>query len=178
MYEQDWMNADREQTCYRTGFTEPKKTKRGLAAAALILVIFLGGLHTAFRLLDIRLARNITKGASIAPASVGFSAGKDRTHTSAPNVPALGIRGESISDFEHLYYDVPAGFYITEVALGSPAYAAGVLPGDVLLYFNGQYTPDLAALEQKLAACNPGETVYLLLHRQNSAYSVELCLDK
>ena len=178
MYEQDWLKNSREQTCYRTGFTEPKKTKRGIATMLLILVIFLSGINTAFRLLDIRLFREITKDARIAPASVGFSAEKNRAYTSTPNVPALGIRGENISDFEHLYYDVPAGFYITEVAFGSPAYVAGILPGDVLLYFNGQYTPDLEILEQKIAACKPGEPVCLLLHRQNAAYSVELCLDK
>lgn len=177
MYEQDWPNVDGEQTCYRTGFTEPKKTNRGILAALLILVIFLGGINTAFRLLDIRLFRKITKDAGIAPASVRFAEEKDHALTQSPNVPALGISGESISEFERLYYDVPAGFYITEVASGSPASAAGLLPGDVLLYFNGQYTPDLAALEQQLAACNPGETVYLLLHRQNSAYSVEIRLD-
>ena len=178
MYEQDWPNAQQEQTCYRTGSTEPKKPKRGIAAAILILVIFLGGINTAFRLLDIRLFREITKDAGIAPASVRFSAEKDRSASQAPNVPALGIRGENISDFEHLYYDVPAGFYITEVATGSPANAAGILPGDVLLYFNGQYTPDLESLKQKIAACNPGESVCLLLHRQNSAYSVEIRLGK
>ena len=178
MNEQNWSEAGREQTCYRTGFTQPKKAKRGGLALVLILVIFLSGLNTAFRLLDIRLFRNITKDAGIAPASVQFSAETGRGLADAPNVPALGISGKSISEFEHLYYDVPAGFYVTEVADGSPAKAAGLLPGDVLLYVNGHYTPDLAALEAKLSACSPGETVCLLLHRQNTAHSVEIRLDK
>lgn len=177
MYEQDWLNADQEQTCYRTGFTEPKKAKRGVLAALLMLVIFFFGLNTAFRLLDIRLFREITKDAGIAPASVRFSA-ENRAHTQTPNVPSLGISGESISDFERLYYDVPMGFYVTEVASESPASDAGILPGDVILYFNGHRTPDLEVLEQKIAACSPGESVCLLLHRQNSEYTVEIRLEK
>ena len=178
MNEQDQHNTHNQQTCYRTGFTEPKKPKRGIAAAVLILVIFLSGINTAFRLLDIRMFRHITKDAGIAPASVQFSLENRQTATSTPNVPALGISGENISDFEHLYYNVAAGFYITQVAEGSPASDAGILPGDVLLYFNGFYSPDLEILEEKIAACNPGEPVCLLLHRQNSAYSVEIYLDK
>ncbi len=178
MNEQNWSGADKEQTCYRTGFTQPKKAKRGVLALVLILVIFLSGLNTAFRLLDIRLFRQITKDAGIAPASMQFSAETSRGLSASPNVPALGISGKNISEFEHLYYDVPAGFYITEVAAGSPANDAGLLPGDVLLYVNGHYTPDLAALEEMLAACSPGETICLLLHRQNAAHSVEIRLEQ
>ena len=177
MYKQDWSEADKEQTCYRTGFTQPKKVKRGFLATVLILAIFFSGLNTVFRLLDIRLFRQITKNADIAPSSVRFSTENGRGLTGTPNVPALGISGKSISSFEHLYYNVPAGFYITEVADGSPAKAAGLLPGDVLLYFNGHHTPNLESLEQMIATCSPGETVCLLLHRQNAAHSVEIYLD-
>lgn len=178
MYEQDWLNAEQEQTCYRTGFTEPKKTNRGLLAAVLMLAIFLCGLNTAFRLLNIRLFREITRDAGIAPASVQFSANKDSTPAQPPHVPALGISGENISDFEHLYYNVPVGFYITEVVAGSPANHAGILPGDVLLSLNGHQIPDLAVLEQKIAAYRPGETVRLLLHRQNSEITIDIQLEK
>lgn len=177
MYKQDWQNADTEQACYRTGFTQPKKTNRGILAALLMLVIFLGGINTAFRLLDIRLFREITKDAGISPTSVRFSAENDQPLTEAPNVPALGISGTIISEFEHLYYNIPAGFYITEVVAGSPANQAGLQPGDVLLYFNGYRTSDLKTLEQKIAACNPNEPVYLLLHRKKAAFSVEIRLD-
>lgn len=177
MYKQDWPKADKEQNCYRTGFTEPKKPKQGVLAALLILVIFLGSINTGFRLLDIRLFREVSKDAGIAPASVQFSAEKNHTLSQSPNVPALGIYGENISDFERLYYDVPAGFYITQVAAGSPAEEAGIRPGDVLLYFNGHHTPDLDVLLEKIASCNTDETAYLLLHRQDLEYSVEIRLD-
>jgi len=75
MYEKNW--SEQEQTCYRTGFTQPKKQKRGPVSVLLVLVIFFGGINTAFRLLNIRLFREITSDAAIAPASVQFS-GKTR----------------------------------------------------------------------------------------------------
>ena len=58
MYEKNW--SEQEQTCYRTGFTQPKKQKRGPVSVLLVLVIFFGGINTAFRLLNIRLFREIT----------------------------------------------------------------------------------------------------------------------
>ena len=51
MDEQNWMHE------YRTGRTQPKKSRSGLIAVLLILVIFLAGIISAMGLLNIRLFR-------------------------------------------------------------------------------------------------------------------------
>ena len=53
MDEQNWMHE------FRTGRTQPKKSRNGLIAALLILVIFLAGIISAMGLLNIRLFRQL-----------------------------------------------------------------------------------------------------------------------
>ena len=55
MDEQNWMHE------YRTGRTEPKKSKSGLIAVLLIGVIFLGGIISTLSFLNIRLFRKINE---------------------------------------------------------------------------------------------------------------------
>ena len=44
---------------YRTGRTDPAKSRRGLIAILLILVIFLGGLVSVLSILNIHLFRRL-----------------------------------------------------------------------------------------------------------------------
>ena len=174
MYEKHW--KEQEQTCYRTGFTQPKKTHRGPVAVLLMLVIFFGGLNTAFRLLNIRLFREITQDAAVVSSSVQF-AGRTRAAEDAPGLPALGLTGKEISAFEQQCYALPSGVYITAVEPGSSAEKAGILPGDILLYFNDTPTSSVNTLEKILYSHAAGETVKLKLHRSGAEYSVKLHLD-
>ncbi len=173
MQEKNW--TEQEQTCYRTGFTQPKKPKRGPVAVLLVLVIFFGGMNTAFRLLNIRLFREITQDAAIAPASVQF-AQKSRSVDSAPGLPTLGLTGKEVSSFEQLCYEIPTGFYITAVTPGSSAEKAGIQPGDILLYLNDKRTSNLKALKEILYSHAPGDAVKLKLHRSGAEYSVTIYL--
>lgn len=163
-----------EQTCYRTGFTQPKKSKRGPIAVLLVLIIFFGGVNTVFRLLNIRLFREITQDAAIAPASVQFS-GRTRSVGSEPELPPLGLTGKVLSPFEQQCYQMPSGFYITAVAAGSYAEKVGILPGDILLYLDSTPAADAEALKQELFSRAPGQTVNLKLNRNGTVYLV--CLD-
>ena len=174
MYNKNWV--EQEQTCYRTGFTQPKKPNRGPVAILLVLVIFFGGLNTAFRLLNIRLFREITQDAAIAAASVQF-AGRSRAAENAPELPALGLTGKEITTFEQQCYEIPSGFYITAVAPGCCAEKAGILPGDILLYCNDTPTTNINTLQKILSSHASGDTVKLKLHRSGAEYSVSLCLE-
>lgn len=176
MFEKDWPSEEQEQTCYRTGFTQPKKTKRGFMAILLVLAIFLGGVSTTFRLLNIELFRNVTRDSAIAPASVQFSR-KSRGMDHTPGLPSLGLTGQEISSFEHICYNIPLGFYITQVKSGSTAEIAGILPGDILLYFNGVRISNVDILKTALYAHSAGDKVTLFLYRQGGEFSVELYLD-
>ena len=165
-----------EQTCYRTGFTQPNKSKRGTVAVLLVLVIFFSGVNTTFRLLNIRLFREITQDAAIAPASVQFS-GNARAAASEPGLPVLGLTGKELSAFEQQCYDFPSGYYITAVAPGSCAEKAGVQPGDILLYLNDTPTTNVTALQKALHSYASGDTVKLKLHRSGAEYAVNLSLE-
>lgn len=48
-------------------------------------------------------------------------------------VPYLGIVGQTVTEDIQEQYGLPAGVYINEVVLGSPAYDAGIKAGDVLV---------------------------------------------
>ena len=50
-----------EQNFYQTGSTRPPKSYRGLIAALLVLVIFLGGIVSALGLLNIRLFKQVSE---------------------------------------------------------------------------------------------------------------------
>lgn len=173
MYHKNW--TAQEQNCYRTGFTQQKKPKRGPLSVLLVLIIFFSGLNTAFRLLNIRLFREITQDAAVAPASVQFSAG-GRSAKCAPGLPSLGLTGKAISDFEQQCYEIPSGFYITAVEPGSSAEKAGILPGDILLSFGDTPATDLSTLETLLISHVSGDTVKLKLHRSGAEYAVSVQL--
>ncbi len=177
MYEKDWSDWEQEQTCYRTGFTQPKKKKRGLVATLLVLAIFLGGISTTFRLLNIELFQNVTENSAVALASVQFSR-KTRGIEQAPGLPSLGVTGQEVSTFEQLCYHIPSGFYITQVKTGSAAEQAGLLPGDILLSFEGNPTPTSQSLKDILYTYHAGDCVSLLLYRQGQEVSVTLNLDE
>ena len=170
MEEKHWS----EQTCYRTGFTQPKPTKRGPIAILLVLVIFFGGLNTLFRLLNIRLFREITQDAAIASSSVQFS-GHSRIVENNPVLPVLGLTGKEISPFEQQCYGLPSGFYITAVTPGSPAEKAGIQAGDILLYCNDTPANNLTALKKALHTAK--DSFKLKLHRTGTEFSAVVCLE-
>ena len=173
MYE---TNREQEQSFYQTGFTRPKKTRRGPVAILLVLFIFFSGMNTAFRLLDIRLFREVTQDSAIASASVQFA--KKSRSAAAPGLPSLGLTGKDVSGFEQKCFCLPAGFYITQVASGSGAEAAGIVPGDILVQFNGQRTAGVEALKKALHPHAPQDRVALHLYRNGVYFTVELSLDE
>lgn len=169
-------NGFKEQV-YRTGATSPKTSRRGLLSAVLVAAIFLGGLFSILSLLNIHLFRSLTQDAGIAPASVRFSQKNDREQT-AVAYPALGISVQEVSGFEKSFFHLPQGLYITRVSAGSVADAAGIMPGDILLFLDGSRITGDDGLQQQLSVCGNGNPVVLRLSRNGAEYSVTLILDK
>lgn len=88
--------------------------------------------------------------------------------------PYLGITGESISDFYQFYYRLPKGLYITEVARGSSAEAAGLEVGDILMSIDNTNITSSQALETLLYGYIPGDTMQAIVYRSGKQYRVTL----
>jgi serine protease Do len=60
---------------------------------------------------------------------------------------------------------VTHGVVVTDVVPDSPAYRAGLRPGDIILDVKGRRITDVGGLHRELATLQPGESVPLYVHR-------------
>ncbi len=92
--------------------------------------------------------------------------------------PSLGIEAESISSFYQMYYNLPAGLYITEVLDGSSAEAVGLRSGDVLVILENTRVTGMDAVKSILYSHKVGDTVSAVIYRNGRQYQVELTIDE
>ena len=92
--------------------------------------------------------------------------------------PALGFAAETVSPFLQMYYGLPQGVYITEVAPGSHAAHAGLSAGDILLSFGGARITDTDTLIAQLYARNAGDSVNVVVYRDGQQYTATLTLEQ
>jgi len=87
----------------------------------------------------------------------------------------LGVNIQSVTDdiAESLGLDKPRGALIASVTDGGPAQAAGILPGDVVLSFDGKAVDDMRHLPRIVAETPIGQTVKVTVWRKRK----ELVLD-
>ena len=114
---------------YRTGRTDPAKSSRGLIAALLICVIFLGGLVSALSIMNIHLFRQLNSGQT---APLSFAEGTAAVSTE----DCLLLAGMALQEPDPVYqqlHDLPAGLYVVQVEPGSQAETLKIQPGDVIV---------------------------------------------
>jgi serine protease Do len=90
--------------------------------------------------------------------------------------PALGITGESVSNFYQYYYRMPAGLYITELEEGCDAEEKGITSGDILISIGSSRITDMDSLREALYKCEVGDAVQLIIYRSGRQYSVTVTL--
>lgn len=90
--------------------------------------------------------------------------------------PSLGVSVQQMSTFDQLYYRVPQGLYITEVAQNTDAAAKGLVPGDILLSIDGQRLASIDTLRQLLYGHNAGDTVTAVIYRSGLQHQLEITL--
>ncbi len=91
-------------------------------------------------------------------------------------IPYLGIHGQDISHAVSDKTGLPAGIYVTEVLADSPAFAAGVQPGDVISVIDEKNVLTLRTLHERLMAFTPGQEVSLTVLRNGADGYVEIPL--
>lgn len=86
-------------------------------------------------------------------------------------VAYLGLGISTVTSEIEKEYDIPRGVYIKEVKMDSPAMAAGLQSGDVIVEMDGMTIYDEASYEKRMLQVKPGDKVRLIIKRQsNNAY--------
>ncbi|GEM_PF-2691824 len=89
----------------------------------------------------------------------------------------LGIRCISIRDVDAEKSGVPEGYYVIEVEENSPAYQAGIQPGDRLVGINHLSAGSGQFLVKRMDGMEAGETVNITLIRRSGEGYVTLLLE-
>ncbi len=165
---------------YRTGATQPPKTHNGLIAVLLILVIFLGGISSVLGLMNIRLLGQLNQLEEREISPVCFTDQDQQTmpaRAQQGTEVSLGFSGKEVPYFWQMYRKLPQGIYISTVEDGSTAENLGIIPGDILLSFDGQRLTETAMLKTILENKVPGDSVSMLLWRNGKQFPVTLILE-
>ena len=92
--------------------------------------------------------------------------------------PSLGLACENVPEAYQRYYRLPAGAYITKVAEGSAAQKAGLAVGDILLSIQDIRVTSVDELNSALLSMNAGDTVNVVIYRNQKQYSATITLDQ
>ena len=168
-----------ETGTWQTGRTEPPKTRGGLIALLLTLVILLCGISTALSIMNFKLYWQLNTQKS-AP-QVAFSRSDDPTQpTEAPHeteitlqVP-LGISGTIIPRVYQRYYHLPSGLYVTQVNTSSQAFTKGIVVGDIITQINNAVIEDAGALDAFAQTVKDGDPVTMTLYRNGTLQTIEM----
>lgn len=82
--------------------------------------------------------------------------------------PSLGMTVEEITPEAAKVFGLSesSGLVVVEVEEGSPASAAGINPGDIILEMDQEPVKDIDSFEKKIAGYKKGDTVLLLIKRR------------
>lgn len=171
---------EREPSYYETGCTHPLKSRGGIIAVLLAVVIFFGGMLNALSLMNIRLSWMDSPDAVATPVSFcsdPLDALLAKEASAGYMGQLLGICGQDITVTDQLFYRLPQGVYITQAAAGSHGFCQGLRIGDVLTEFNGSRINSLSQLEQLLSDAGAGDTVELCIYRNGSRQTIRVTMD-
>ena len=92
------------------------------------------------------------------------------------DVPYLGAHISTVTDKIANTYGIPKGVYIKEVEMDSPAMAAGIQSGDVVVKANDSEITSYSELLKVLNDMQPQDVLLLTLSRQGREMQVEVTL--
>lgn len=82
------------------------------------------------------------------------------------DIPYIGLQIVTVTNTIAEEYDIPKGVYIKDVVMDSPAMAAGLQSGDILVEMNGESIISAEMYESALLALEPESTVEIIVNRQ------------
>ncbi len=84
------------------------------------------------------------------------------------DIPYIGLGIKTVTSAIANEYEIPKGVYIKDVAMDSPAMAAGIQSGDILTEIDGVTVYTTESYENQLLSIKPGKAVKVLIQRQGS----------
>jgi membrane-associated protease RseP (regulator of RpoE activity) len=166
------------QDSYETGSTKPPKSRGGLVAVLLVLVILLCGITSYLSVLNVRLVLQINQDEpdsqiQFLPATTAPTTVDDHSDDLLP-----GVEGRTVSAPEQAFYHWPAGVVVTKVSPDSPAAEAGLMLGDILTEIDGTAVTDVKSLQAAVAALQTGDAVSVTYCRDGESYHSFTCIWK
>ena len=97
--------------------------------------------------------------------------------SNAKNRPYLGIHGTTVPvDFQH-DKNVPAGAYITQIEMSSPAMHAGLQSGDIIVRIGDYAVNSYEQFASRLAQCEPNDIITVTVMRQSPNDYIEIQME-
>ncbi len=159
---------------YKTGSTQPPKSKSGLITALLVAVILLCGISTALGLMNVRLFRKLQD--TNAMAFHGPSAPGETQNFSDPVSQSialsLGVKCETVNALYQKFYGIPGGVLMAEVTENSQAARCGILQSDILLLANGKKITAAEEFQALWEALEENASMELVLYRHRQGGNV------
>ncbi|MGN0371539.1 MAG: S1C family serine protease [Enterocloster sp.] len=81
-------------------------------------------------------------------------------------VPYIGIRGQDVTQAMK-ENGMPSGIYVVSVETDSPAYNAGIQPGDLVTWMNGQAVGSIKDFQGQVEKLHPEDKVKVAVQRSN-----------
>lgn len=110
------------------------------------------------------------------PAPSRRTADESGTPAPAAGRPMLGVATRALEADDVQMTGVDKGALVAQVAPGSPADAAGIQPGDVVVSFDGAPVTDAQSLVQAVGRSKPGQQITLGLVRGGRSGNVQVRL--
>lgn len=169
-----------ERDYYGTGSTQPPKDRGGLIAILLVAVILLGGTCSALGIINLHLLRQLAQQQEPLGTLNVFDSAQDHSYPtpigeSADSIPfaRLGLEGQTVSDFDRRFYDLPQGVLITEVWDHSAAHEAGLHTGDVLVTIGTQTVISQEDLVAAIEASPAGTPIEVEFYRHQTGQKMQ-----
>ncbi len=179
MRKRDNISADPwDRDFYETGSTKPPKQNNGVIAMLLVAMILLVGACRMLGILNLHLLRQLAEGEqehhvltlfeeeNPEPVAETIAKGKD-------HLPLLGVTGQTVSDFDRRYYELPQGVLVTEVAEDRCGWTAGIRIGDVICSLEQRQITTLEDLSAALEDCRTGQQLQVELYRPQTGETLQ-----
>ena len=112
------------------------------------------------------------------PINLAVRVASDLVRYGAVHRPRLGVSVGDVNEADASAYGLPSvsGALVRSVQPSTPAAAAGLQPGDVIVSVNGQRVASGTDLTTRLAEMQPGQTVDLTIYRNRRQQQVQVRL--